>query len=67
MCVCVFVSDRMVDWIKQGLEKVVPQPELRSKTESNEKTEAPAAPPKGTFSFSSVSDSRHHSTHLNSQ
>ncbi|KAK9542155.1 hypothetical protein VZT92_000042 [Zoarces viviparus] len=36
---------RMIDWIKQGLEKVVPQPEIhvRSKTEVNEKTDAPAS------------------------
>ncbi|CAB1448810.1 unnamed protein product [Pleuronectes platessa] len=40
----------MMDWIKQGIEKVVPQPEISvySKTDSNLKTEAPAsteAPP----------------------
>ncbi|XP_030574881.1 cyclic nucleotide-gated cation channel beta-1 isoform X4 [Archocentrus centrarchus] len=44
----------MIDWIKHGIEKVVPQPEIhvRSKTEGNEKTEAlakaeapPPAPP----------------------
>ncbi|XP_068607454.1 cyclic nucleotide-gated channel beta-3 [Brachionichthys hirsutus] len=29
---------RMIDWIKQGFDKVVPQPEIRSKTE---KAEAP--------------------------
>lgn len=48
MCVC--VTDRMIDWIKQGIEKVVPQPEIhvRSKTEVKETTEAPA-PTKGTF------------------
>ncbi|XP_039469797.1 cyclic nucleotide-gated cation channel beta-1-like isoform X2 [Oreochromis aureus] len=34
----------MIDWIKHGIEKVVPQPEIhvRSKTEGNEKAEAPA-------------------------
>ncbi len=49
MRVC--VTDRMIDWIKQGIEKVVPQPEIhvRSKTEVNETTEAPAST-KGTFS-----------------
>ncbi|XP_062247622.1 cyclic nucleotide-gated cation channel beta-3 isoform X2 [Platichthys flesus] len=41
---------RMMDWIKQGIEKVVPQPEINvySKTDGNIKTEAPAsteAPP----------------------
>ncbi|XP_035017289.2 cyclic nucleotide-gated cation channel beta-3 isoform X2 [Hippoglossus stenolepis] len=36
---------RMMDWIKQGMEKVVPQPEINvySKTDSNIKTEAPAS------------------------
>ncbi|XP_071346042.1 cyclic nucleotide-gated channel beta-3 isoform X2 [Trachinotus anak] len=36
---------RMMDWIKQGIEKVVPQPEnqVRSKTDSNEKSDAPAS------------------------
>lgn len=40
----------MIHWIKQGIEKVVPQPEIhvRAKTDSNEKTEAPAAA-KGAF------------------
>uniref|UniRef100_UPI0037E756D1 cyclic nucleotide-gated channel beta-1 n=1 Tax=Semicossyphus pulcher TaxID=241346 RepID=UPI0037E756D1 len=35
---------RMMDWIKQGIEMVVPQPEphVRSKTEVKEKTEPPA-------------------------
>ncbi|XP_067349233.1 cyclic nucleotide-gated channel beta-3 [Channa argus] len=39
------VPPRMIDWIKQGIEKVVPQPEIhiRAKSDSNEKTEAPAA------------------------
>ncbi|XP_068187208.1 cyclic nucleotide-gated channel beta-3 isoform X3 [Antennarius striatus] len=31
----------MINWIKQGFEKVVPQPEIRSKTDVPEKTEAP--------------------------
>ncbi|KAF6725990.1 Cyclic nucleotide-gated cation channel beta-1 [Oryzias melastigma] len=31
---------RMMEWIKQGIEKVVPHPEMHSKTEANEKTEA---------------------------
>ncbi len=50
MCLC----DRMIEWIKQGLEKVVPQPEIHvhPKTEVTEKTEAPAST-KGTFSFNS--------------
>ncbi|KAI3376923.1 hypothetical protein L3Q82_000021 [Scortum barcoo] len=36
---------RMIDWIKQGIEKVVPQPEIhvRSKTEVKETTEAAPA------------------------
>ncbi|KAI4798794.1 hypothetical protein KUCAC02_020480 [Chaenocephalus aceratus] len=38
MCLYVCVHYRMLDWIKQGLEKVVPQP----KTEVMERTEAPA-------------------------
>ncbi|XP_035855057.1 cyclic nucleotide-gated cation channel beta-1-like isoform X2 [Sander lucioperca] len=34
---------RMIDWLKHGLENMVPQPEshVRSKTEVNKKTEAP--------------------------
>ncbi|XP_070687387.1 cyclic nucleotide-gated channel beta-3 [Pempheris klunzingeri] len=40
-------TPRMIDWIKQGIEKVVPQPEIHSrpKTEVTEKAEAPAPPP----------------------
>nr|XP_019961257.1 PREDICTED: cyclic nucleotide-gated cation channel beta-3-like [Paralichthys olivaceus] len=36
---------RMMDWIKHGIEKMVPQPEsdVHPKTESNDKTEAPAS------------------------
>ncbi|XP_069386078.1 cyclic nucleotide-gated channel beta-3 isoform X3 [Paralichthys olivaceus] len=36
---------RMMDWIKHGIEKMVPQPEIdvHPKTESNDKTEAPAS------------------------
>ncbi|XP_028436198.1 cyclic nucleotide-gated cation channel beta-1 [Perca flavescens] len=36
---------RMIEWIKHGLENMVPQPEshVRSKTEINKKTEAPAS------------------------
>ncbi|CAJ1049897.1 Cyclic nucleotide-gated cation channel beta-1 [Xyrichtys novacula] len=36
---------RMIDWIKQGIEKVVPQPEfhVRSNTDAKEKTETPAS------------------------
>ncbi|XP_070824791.1 cyclic nucleotide-gated channel beta-3 [Chaetodon trifascialis] len=39
------VPPRIMDWIKHGLEKVVPQPEphVRSKTEASETTEAPPA------------------------
>ncbi|XP_034535777.1 cyclic nucleotide-gated cation channel beta-1-like [Notolabrus celidotus] len=36
---------RMIDWIKQGIEKVVPQPEfpVSSNTDAKEKTETPAS------------------------
>ncbi|XP_022605653.1 cyclic nucleotide-gated cation channel beta-1 [Seriola dumerili] len=36
---------RMMDWIKQGIEKVVPQPEIqvRPKTDDNEKSDTPAS------------------------
>ncbi|XP_023809530.1 cyclic nucleotide-gated cation channel beta-3 isoform X1 [Oryzias latipes] len=42
---------RMMEWIKHGIEKVVPHPESHCKTETNEKTEAkvikvPASAPK---------------------
>ncbi|XP_035811216.2 cyclic nucleotide-gated cation channel beta-3 isoform X5 [Amphiprion ocellaris] len=39
------VQPSMMEWIKHGIEKVVPQPEIhvRSKTDGNQKTEAPAA------------------------
>lgn len=49
------LTHSMIDWIKQGIEKVVPQPEIhvRSKTEA----EAPA-PAKGVFT--SYSATNHH-------
>ncbi|XP_051800868.1 cyclic nucleotide-gated cation channel beta-3 [Acanthochromis polyacanthus] len=39
------VQPSMMEWLKHGIEKVVPQPEIhiRSKTDGNQKTEAPAA------------------------
>lgn len=46
-----FVADRMIDWIKQGIEKVVPQPEIHVRTKTDEKTEAPASA-KGAFNSS---------------
>lgn len=42
----------MMDWIKQGIEKVVPQPEIHVRAKQDEKTEAPAAA-KGAFRSSS--------------
>lgn len=50
----------MIDWIKHGIEKVVPQPEIhvRSKTEGNEKAEAPA-PAKGIFTSYSATNPHH--------
>ncbi|XP_055363364.1 cyclic nucleotide-gated cation channel beta-3 [Betta splendens] len=38
---------RMINWIKQGIEKVVPQPEIhiRAKPDGSEKTDAVAKPP----------------------
>lgn len=47
-----FVGDRMIDWIKQGIEKVVPQPEIHVQAKTDEKTEAPALA-KGAFNSSS--------------
>lgn len=52
----VCVTDRMIDWIKHGIEKVVPHLEthVHSKTEVNEKTEAPSST-KGSLGFVSAS------------
>lgn len=38
-----FVADRMIYWIKQGIEKVVPQPEIHVRATTEEKSEAPAS------------------------
>ncbi|KAG7239567.1 hypothetical protein INR49_028718 [Caranx melampygus] len=35
----------MMEWIKQGIEKVVPQPEIQPRPNSSEKSEAPPPPP----------------------
>lgn len=45
----VHVCHSVIDWIKHGIVKVVPQPEINSKTDGNHKTEA-AAPAKGFLS-----------------
>jgi len=41
----VHMSPSMIDWIKLGIVKVVPQPELHgpSKTDGNDRTEAQAS------------------------
>lgn len=43
------VTDRMINWIKHGIEKVVPQPEIhiRAKAERSEKTQPAPAPKPG--------------------
>lgn len=46
----VCVTDRMIDWIKHGIEKVVPHPEIHV----HSKTEAPPST-KGSLSFVSAS------------
>ncbi|XP_037550701.1 cyclic nucleotide-gated cation channel beta-1 [Nematolebias whitei] len=55
----------MMDWIKHGIVKVVPQPEIYSKTDGNNKTKVlPPAPPPATQSTTkteSVKDADHQS------